>query len=208
VLAPPGQYDADIACGEGQPLGMHQGFGGNALGILATKDEERLVSQIPVVIEGMIQTVTGEAAFARAMPERVVYSARDRGRSFTGSSSWLWAISSAVYLSLMWPQGMQQVGEVNMRKAQYAMRRLSEVPGVKTPVLSSTHFNEFLVNFDGTGKSVQEINAALFKRQILGGKDISREFPRFGSSALYCTTEVHSQDSIDLLAETLKEIVG
>jgi glycine dehydrogenase subunit 1 len=207
VLAPPGQYGADIACGEGQPLGMHQGYGGNSLGILATKDEERLISQIPVVIEGMVTTVKGETAYARALPERTCYSARDKGRSFTGSSSWLWAISSAVYLSLMGPQGMRQVGEVNLRKAQYAMSRLSEVPGIKTPVFSSSHFNEFLVNFDGTGKSVQEVNEALFRRKILGGKDVSKEFPWFGNSALYCTTEVHTQENIDLLVDVLREIV-
>jgi glycine dehydrogenase subunit 1 len=207
VLAPPGQYGADIACGEGQPLGMHQGYGGNSLGILATRDEERLVTQIPVVMEGIMTTVKGDHAFARVMPERTVYTARDKGRSFTGSSSWLWAISAAVYLSLMGPQGMRQVGEVNMRKAQYAMKRLSAVPGVKTPVFSSAHFNEFLVSFGGTGKTVAEINAALFARRILGGKDVSREFPQFGSSALYCTTEVHTQDSIDLLARSLEEIV-
>jgi glycine dehydrogenase subunit 1 len=63
------------------------------------------------------------------------------------------------------------------------------------------------VSFDGTGKSVREINDALFRRQILGGKDISAEFPQLGNSALYCTTEVHTQENIDLLAEVLGEIV-
>ena len=65
-----------------------------------------------------------------------------------------------------------------------------------------------MVNFDETGKSVKDINKALLKYNIFGGKDISPEFPELGSSALYCVTEMHSQDDIKRLASALKEVLA
>jgi len=93
-----------------------------------------------------------------------------------------------------------------MEKAYYAVDLLSHVRGVKVPYLKSTIFNEFVVNFDGTSKRVEEINKALYHRGILGGKDLTQEFPQFGNSALYCVTEVHSINEIDRLAKTIEEV--
>jgi len=64
-----------------------------------------------------------------------------------------------------------------------------------------------VVNFDETGKSVKDINKALLEYNIFGGKDISEEFPKLGNSALYCVTEMHSQNDIEKLANTLKEVL-
>jgi glycine dehydrogenase subunit 1 len=208
ILAPPGAFGADIACGEGQPLGVHM-QGGAGLGILAAADQERFLPLMPSFVVGMSgTTVDGERSFAAdTVHERLVYSARYRARSFTGSSSWLWGIAAATYMALMGPSGMRQLGEVNMRKAHYAISRLSMITALKVPAFRSTSFNEFVVNFDKTGKSVQEVNSALFKRGILGGKDLSRDLPELGQSALYCVTETHLKDDIDRLARELAEVI-
>ena len=208
VLRPPGEYGADIVCGEGQPLGMHMGCGGATLGILACRDEERLIMVMPSFMVGLTKTVVeGEYGFSRyTLYQRMHYDIRDKAKSFTGTASWLWGISAAVYMALLGPQGMKQLGEVNMQKAYYAMDLVSEVKGIKVPVFSSAHFNEFAVNFDGTGKTVAEINQALLNHGILGGKDISAEFPELGNSALYCVTEVHSKEHIDRLAQVLEAV--
>lgn len=208
VLRPPGEYGADIACGEGQPLGLHMSCGGATLGILACRDEERLMMVMPSFMTGLTKTVVeGEYGFSRyTLYHRMHFEILDKARAFTGTASWLWGIAAAVYMALLGPQGMQQLGEVNMQKAYYAMDLLSGIKGVKAPVFSSTHFNEFVVNFDGTGKTVAEINQALLEHGILGGKDISEKFPQFGNSALYCVTEVHSKEDIDRLVETLKAV--
>lgn len=63
------------------------------------------------------------------------------------------------------------------------------------------------MNLDGTGKTVAEINRALLRHKIFGGKDLKKEFPELGNSALYCVTEVHTKDDIDRLANALKEAV-
>jgi len=73
-------------------------------------------------------------------------------------------------------------------------------------VHASPFFKEFVVNFDRTGKTVAAVNRALKRRGILGGKDLSMEFPTLGQSALYCITEIHGKDEIDALAAALKEV--
>lgn len=210
VLKPPGEYGADIACGEGQPLGMHMHCGGATLGILACNDAQRFLTLMPSFLAGMSNTsVPGEHAFSwHTLWDRMVYATRDKAKSFTGTSSWLWGISAAVYMALMGPQGMRQLGEVNMQKAHYAMELLSAIKGIRAPTFASPHFNEFVVNFDVTGRSVAEINQYLLERGILGGKDLSREFPHLGNSALYCVTEIHARQDIDRLAQALLAIAA
>ena len=84
---------------------------------------------------------------------------------------------------------------------------MDQIEGVQAPVFQAPHFQEFAVNFDGTGRAVAEINAALLARGIFGGKDLSAEFPELGQSALYCVTEVHDQADIDRLVSALREVV-
>jgi glycine dehydrogenase subunit 1 len=91
-----------------------------------------------------------------------------------------------------------------MQKSQYAAKRISELDGVEIK-LSSPFFKEFVVNFDKTGKSVGDINKALLKKKIFGGKDISDEFPNLGQSALYCVTEIMTKKDIDKLVKALAQ---
>ena len=72
----------------------------------------------------------------------------------------------------------------------------------------SAHFNEFVVNFDDTGKSVSQVNAGLLKRRIFGGKDLSEEFPRLGQCALYCVSEIHTAKDLKKLAKAVKEVIA
>ncbi len=68
-------------------------------------------------------------------------------------------------------------------------------------------FKEFVVNFDGAGKSVEALNKALIEYKIFGGIDLSGDFPELGNSALYCVTEIHNKQDVDKLVESLKEII-
>ena len=119
----------------------------------------------------------------------------------------LWGITAGVYLALLGPQGIVELGEGIMLRAQYAMKKLAEIQGIQAPRFRSPHFSEFIVNFDGTGKTVAEINQALLAQRILGGHDLSREFPELGQSALYCVSEVHSQADMDTLIQSLRKAV-
>ena len=208
VLTPPADYGADIVCGDIQPLGMHMQFGGGQAGYIATRDEEKYVMEYPSRLFGIAPTsVEGEYGFGDVAYERTSFAVREEGKEWVGTAAALWGITAGVYLALMGPQGMVEIGEGIMARSRYAMMQMDKIEGVKAPVFQSPHFKEFVVNFDGTGKTVAEINKALLAREIFGGKDLTEEFPELGNSALYCVTEVHTKDDIDRLVIALKEVV-
>ena len=206
VLAPPGAYGADIVCGEAQPLGIRMGYGGASVGFLACPDDEKFLSATGHRLITIARTEReGEWGFAYALPDRSMFSIRERSASITGTTTAIWAITAAVFLSLLGPRGIRRIGETIMQKSKYAAKRLSEIGGVAAPLLKSPHFEEFTVNFDGTGKDVATLNRRLLRQGIFGGTDVSREFPELGETALYCVTEMHSKDEIDRLAVALGE---
>ena len=208
ILTPPADYGADIVCGDIQSLGIHMQYGGGHGGFIATRDEERFVMEYPSRLFGIAPTmVPGEYGFGDVAYERTSFARREEGKEWVGTAAALWGITAGVYLALMGPQGMMEVGETIMARACYAARMLDRLPGVRAPVFRSAHFREFVVDFSGTGKTVSEINQGLLARGIFGGKDLSREFPELGQSALYCVTEVHTQADILRLVEALKEVL-
>jgi glycine dehydrogenase subunit 1 len=206
VLNPPANYGADIVCGDIQPLGMHMNFGGGQAGFIATQDVEKFVMEYPSRLFGLAPTVVeGEYGFGDVAYERTSFAHREQGKEWVGTAAALWGITAGVYLALMGPQGMRQVGEGIMQRCRYAMNKISRIPGIRLPFEGSPHFKEFIVNFDGAGKKVSEINRALLESGIYGGKDFSLEFPGLGQSALFCVTEVHTQADIDRLVGALEE---
>jgi len=208
ILTPPADYGADIVCGDIQSLGIHMQYGGGHGGFIATHDEERHVLEYPSRLFGIAPTsVPGEYGFGDVAYERTSFAVREEGKEWVGTAAALWGITAGVYLALLGPQGMVEIGEGVMARARYAMGKLDQIQGVEAPVFCAPHFQEFAVNFDGTGSTVAEINAALLTRNIFGGKDLSTEFPELGQSALYCVTEMHTQADIDRLACALREVV-
>lgn len=209
VLAPPSHYGADIACGDLQPLGIHMNAGGGLAGFIASRDEEEFVAEYPTQLWGITETTKeGEYGFGDVSFERTSYASRENAKDFLGTQTALWGITAGVYLALMGPKGMQELGEGIMQRVAYAQKKLNEIPGVKTPLFNSAHFKEFIVNFDDTGKTVAEINRKLLDFEIFGGKDLSKEFPELGNSALYCITEIHMKSDIDRLVDALKKILS
>lgn len=207
VLAPPASYGADIICGDLQSIGIHMLCGGGQSGFIAFRDEAKYLAECPLAIYTIAETqVEGQYAYAEVLPERTSYEARDKAKDWVGTASGLWTIAAAVYMALMGPQGMEEIGETILYNSNYAKQALGEIPGVKT--LFDTTFKEFVVNFDGTAKTVKEINKALEGKRIFGGIDLSETFPQFGQSALYCVTEIHNKEDIDRLAAALKEVVA
>jgi glycine dehydrogenase subunit 1 len=207
ILAPPSDYGADIVVGSTQPLGVHMSCGGGAGGFIATRDDPRYAHQYPTLLLSISETVAGEHGFGIALFEQTSYGSRQEGNDWTGNSVYLWAVANAVYMSLMGPQGFVEAGRLIIARSHYAARRLAEIDGVRV-VFPDGFFKEFVVDFGTTGKTVAEVNRCLRDRGIFGGKDLSRDFPELGQSALYCVTEIHSQADLDRLVAAVAEVVA
>jgi glycine dehydrogenase subunit 1 len=110
------------------------------------------------------------------------------------------------YMALMGPQASRSSARPH-RPLALRGQEARRAAGVEI-MLSPNFFKEFVVNFDGTGKSVAEVNKALLGHQIFGGKDVSAEFPELGQSALYCVTEYYDQADIEKLAAAVKEVTS
>ncbi|SHK17432.1 aminomethyl-transferring glycine dehydrogenase subunit GcvPA [Paramaledivibacter caminithermalis] len=210
VLAPPSEYGADIICGDLQPLGMHMNYGGGQSGFIATRDEEKYVMEFPSRLFGIAPTcVDGEYGFGDVAYDRTSFGHhREHGKEYVGTQSALWGITAGVYLATMGPKGMEELGQTIMQKSQYAIKRLSEIKGIKGSLFNSISFKEFVVDFNETGKTVKEINRLLMEKGIFGGKDLSKDFPEFGQSALYCVTEIHTKTDIDKLVTAVEQVIN
>lgn len=206
VLAPPPHYGADIVTGELGSLGIHMFYGGGRGGFIATPDEERYVSEIPNRLFGIAPTVDGAWGFGDVAWERTSFAKREASKDFVGTMASLWGIAAGVYLALMGPKGMQEIGETIMSRSTYARSLLDEIPGIEAPVFDSPHFGEFMLRFD-SGTTVAEVNEALLKRGIFGGVDLSGSFDGLGQVALMCVTEVHSAADIRTLASALGDVL-
>ncbi|UCH58120.1 MAG: aminomethyl-transferring glycine dehydrogenase subunit GcvPA [Candidatus Bathyarchaeota archaeon] len=206
LIKPPGEYEADIVIGEGQPLGNHMNYGGPLLGIIACKSDPRTIRQMPGRLIGVTQTQEGSRrAFTMTLQTREQHIRREKATSNICSNQALNAVAGAVYLSLLGPQGIRELSELVASRARYAMRRIGELPGVKAPLFNSFHFKEFTVQF--REKTVSEVHLDLFDRRLHGGKPLVDKFPDLGESALYCVTERHTKRDIDRLVSALGEVL-
>lgn len=209
ILAPPAAYGADIVCGDLQPLGMHMQYGGGHAGFIATRDEETYVMEYPSRLFGICPTsVEGEYGFGDVAYNRTSFGVREEGKEWVGTAAALWGITAGVYLALMGPSGMRELGESIMQRAAYASRRLNGIDGVTAPAFDASHFKEFVVRFDRNLPPVAEINRRLLDRGIFGGIDLTASHTELGHCALYCVTETHSQEDIDALVEAMKEAIA
>ncbi|MEV6103886.1 aminomethyl-transferring glycine dehydrogenase subunit GcvPA [Streptomyces sp. NPDC051940] len=199
VLAPPASYGADIACGDIQPLGIHMSYGGGNAGFIATRDDERLVAEYPSRLFGLVPTsVEGEYGFGDVAYERTSFARREEGNEWVGTAAALHGIAAGVYLSLMGPHGMREIGETILAHTAYAKRRLADVPGVEIPQADAVHFADFPVRF--TNRTAARVADGLLRHGILGATPLADPH-----EALFCVTEVHTRADIDRLADTLKE---
>lgn len=204
ILRAPGDYGADIVCGEGQPLGLHMNYGGPLLGILACKHENRYIRQMPGRIIGLTQEEKGDrTAYTMTLQTREQHIRREKATSNICTNQALCALAAGVYLSLMGPKGMKELGELITNRARYAQRKIGELPGVRAPIFNSFHFKEFTVNFQY--KSLGEITRELHANRLQAGISLKKEFPELGETSLFCVTEVHSKEHIDMLVSALKE---
>ncbi len=209
VIEPPANYGADLVCGDIQPLGIHMHFGGGCAGFIASAYEARYIAQYPTYMYGLCRTQRdGEYGWGRALNHRCSHGARENANEYFGTETGLWCITAAVYLALMGPQGMRELGENILQTCAYLQKTLSRLPRLVVNPFGGMNFQEVLVDFSKTGKTVQEIRQALYHRQIFGGLDLTEQFPALGQMALFAVTERTTKQQIDRLAAALFDVIG
>lgn len=194
LLKTPGEYGVDIACGEGQPLGMPMGFGGPYLGFMAAKSD--MMRKLPGRIVGQTEDADGIRCYVLTLQAREQHIRREKASSNICSNEALCAMTASVYLAAVGPEGLKQVANNSAAHAHYLAARLSEIEGFNL-VCDKPFFHEFLMTCPVDPEKLSE---KLLKNGILGGLPV-------GKDILWCATEMNSKASIDKLVSLVSEIV-
>ncbi|HZU08171.1 MAG TPA: aminomethyl-transferring glycine dehydrogenase subunit GcvPA [Chloroflexota bacterium] len=197
LLRPPGDWGADIAVGEGQPLGIAMSYGGPWIGLMATR--ERYVRQLPGRLVGATRDVRGRRGYVLTLQAREQHIRREKATSNICTSEALLALQAAIYLSLLGPRGLRQVAESCYQYAHYAAAAIAQLPGyaVLTP---EPFFHEFVVRCP---VPPSELNRQLLAAGILGGLPLGRFYPALADCMLLCCTEMNTREEIDRLVAAL-----
>lgn len=194
----PGEAGADIATAEGQPLGVGLNYGGPYLGIFTSS--EKYMRRMPGRLAGMTRDVDGKLAYVLTLQAREQHIRREHATSNICTNQGLMALAAAVYLSLMGRNGLRQVAELCYHRAHYAAQRLGDLPGYEL-LDRGPFFKEFVLRCP---RPVDEINAMLRAKDIVGGYDLGRDYPAMQHCMLLCVTEMTSKEEIDALVEALR----
>ena len=198
VLAAPGSYGADIAVGEGQPLGSSQSFGGPYFGIFTVK--QQLVRKIPGRLVGMTKDKDGDDGFILTLQTREQHIRREKATSNICSNQALNALQAAVYLSLLGKEGLQQVAAQSAQAAHYLAGKIAAIPGFSLKY-TSPFFREFVVE---TPILAADVIECMLEHKVFAGCDLA---PYGETGLLVAVTEKRTKEELDGFVEKLGEIV-
>jgi glycine dehydrogenase subunit 1 len=201
VLKPPGECGADIAVGEGQPLGNRLDFGGPSFGFFAATEEH--LRRMPGRIAGETTDVDGRRGFVLTLQTREQHIRREKATHNICTAQALNALAGTIYLSWLGKQGFRELGELLVRRTAYARERLAAIDGVEllheAPVV-----REFALTLDAPVEAVLDRCA---ERGIGAGYALGRDYPEHENGLLVAITERRSKDDIDRFAEALGEAI-
>ena len=194
IMKTPKDCGADVAVGEGQPLGMPIGFGGPYLGFMATTMKH--IRKLPGRIVGETTDHDGRKAYVLSLQAREQHIRREKASSNICSNEALCALTAGLYMATMGPDGMAEVANQCMAKAHYLQKALCEIDGVKVRY-DGAFFHEFLLDMPKT----TEIEKALMDKGVLSGLPVE-------GGMLWCVTEKASKETLDLVVSTVKEVLA
>jgi glycine cleavage system P protein (glycine dehydrogenase) subunit 1 len=200
VARPP--VSADIVALETQSFGMPPSYGGPYAGVIATR--EKFVRQMPGRLAGQTTDTQGRRGFCLTLATREQHIRRERSTSNICTNQALCALAATVHLCLLGRQGLRQLAEQNLAKAQFALSELEKVPGVRR-AFSGPVFNEFVIRLP---RAARLVNARLLREKMIGPLPLGRAYPELTKCALVCVTEMAERAEIERLASSLRQILS
>jgi glycine dehydrogenase subunit 1 len=208
VLNPPGKWGsdegggADIACGDGQPLGAPMSAGGPYYGLLCCK--QSLVRQMPGRIVGRTIDLDGKEGFVLTLQAREQHIRRSKATSNICTNQGLVVTASTIYMAIQGARGLENTAAACYANNNTLVEKLTAMDGVKK-AFTATHFHETVLQLEQSATGVLK---TLMEKGILGGFDLSQDYPELGEAILVCTTEMRTEEDIDLYADRMREVLS
>jgi glycine dehydrogenase subunit 1 len=202
LLKPPGRWGdggADIACGEGQPLGIPLSSGGPYFGFMTCK--QALVRQMPGRIVGRTTDIDGTPGYTLTLQAREQHIRRSKATSNICTNQGLMVTAATIYLSLLGADGLARVASASVARTRELAGLLGSIPGIRRR-FDGPHFHEVTLALD---RPVAPVLARLAEHGIVGGLDLSRAFPELGNALLVCATETRTEDDLRRYAAAMAE---
>ena len=205
LLKPPGQWGAkgaDIACGEGQPLGVPLSSGGPYFGFMTCRTP--LLRQMPGRIVGRTLDLDGRAGFTLTLQAREQHIRRSKATSNICTIQGLMVTAATIYLALLGHEGLARVARACCNNTATLGEMLTAIPGVER-AFDGPHFHELALKLD---RPAAPVLAALAERGIFGGYDLSRAYPELGNALLVCATETKTRADLEAYRDALEDIMS
>ena len=196
IVRPP--VEADIVAMEAQSFGVALSYGGPFCGVIATK--EQFVRQMPGRLVGQTVDGAGNRGFVLTLATREQHIRREKATSNICTNQALVALMATIFMSVYGKQGMKELAEHNLAKADYAAKTLGSAPGAKLRFSGAPRFHEFVLETDEEPTAWSQ---RLLENKIVGGVELSRWYPELKNCTLWCATEVITREQIDTAARVL-----
>ncbi len=201
ILTPPGALGADVAVGEGQPLGLPLNFGGPGVGLFAAKNEH--VRKMPGRLVGKTVDREGKECFVLTLSAREQHIKREKATSNICTNQGLMALAVSMYLAAMGKEGLRKVALMNLKRRDLLVKALAKTKA--RPAFSGPGYNELAILLPEKAEKVVEKMAA---EGVLAGIPASRYYPALDNVLVTAVTELHAPEDIDHFAATLAKVIG
>ena len=200
LLTPPGDLGADIALGEGQPLGIPLSFGGPYLGFFAVKNA--LLRKLAGRLVGETIDVEGNLAYVLTLTAREQHIRREKASSNICSNQGLMTLAATIYMSVLGKHGFQQVANLCYQKAHHAAKQIASIDGFELVNPETPFFHEFVIKCD---QPVDDVLEHLLTHDIFGGYKLESDYPELQNCLMLAVTEKIGREDIDYLCDVLEE---